>query len=338
MTSSVQLEREAEQTRSQLAQTLDELRRRITPAQLVDQAVDYAKDSGGGQFVRNLSRQATSNPMPVALIGAGMAWLMLSNDRQPSASRATSVDRASKNTDAAAQQRESSRQTNEQIKGSGQEADQRTRGWLSDAWDRLTDTRERFRDRAETTQSTAEEASQSVRARASDAAASVSDRAASVYEAAQSGVSETYERISDQAHQASSSTAEGALRFGQSTAGATRDFLQFCKTQPLVLAGLGMALGAIIGALIPPTEAEDQLMGKTSDQIKDQAGNIASDQIEAAKSAAISGLDEAEARLNPDDTGTSDVPAESSLVPDADDSFSDETAEQKRASLTSGAK
>jgi hypothetical protein len=99
-----------------------------------------------------------------------------------------------------------------------------------------------------------------------------------------------------------------------------------------------MALGAIIGALIPPTEAEDQLMGETSDQIKDQAGIIASDQIEAAKSAAISGLDEAEARLNPDDTGTSDVPAESSLVPDADDSFSDETAEQKRASLTSGAK
>jgi ElaB/YqjD/DUF883 family membrane-anchored ribosome-binding protein len=207
---------------------------------------------------------------------------------------------------------------------------------LSDAWDRLTDTRERFRDRAEATQSTAEEASQSVRARASDAAALVSDRATSAYEAAQSGASETYERISDQAHQASSSTAEGALRFGQSTAGATRDFLQFCKTQPLVLAGLGMALGAIIGALIPPTEAEDQLMGKTSDQIKDQAGNIASDQIEAAKSAAIGGLDEAEARLN--HTGTSDVPAESSLVPDADDSFSDETAEQKRASLTSGAK
>jgi hypothetical protein len=103
MTSSVQLEREAEQARSQLTQTLDELRRRFTPGQLVDQAVDYAKDSGGAQFVRNLSRQATSNPMPVALIGAGMAWLMLSNDRQPSASRATSVDRASKNTDAAAQ-------------------------------------------------------------------------------------------------------------------------------------------------------------------------------------------------------------------------------------------
>jgi ElaB/YqjD/DUF883 family membrane-anchored ribosome-binding protein len=254
MTSSGQLEREAEQTRAQLAQTLDELRERITPGQLMDQAVDYAKDSGGGQFVRNLSRQATSNPMPIPLIGAGMAWLMLSNNRQPSASRTTSVDGAAENAisgaDAAAQERESDQQTSDQIKGFGQEASQRAGGWLSDAWDRLTDTRERFRDRAEATRSAAEETSQSVRASAIETGESIRDRAASAYEAAKSGASETYGRISDQALEARSSTAETAVRFGQSTAGATRDLLQFCKTQPLVLAGLGIALGAIIGALI----------------------------------------------------------------------------------------
>jgi Protein of unknown function (DUF3618) len=329
MTSSVQLEREAEQTRSQLAQTLDELRRRITPAQLVDQAVDYAKDSGGGQFARNLSRQAISNPLPVALIGAGMAWLMLSSDRQPSTSGATSVDRAGENpgTDAAAEEREASRQTSEQIKGFGQEASQRASGWLSDAWDRLTDTRERFRDKAEATRSLAEEASQSVRARASDAAASISDRAASAYETAKSGASENYGRISDQAQQARSSTIEAALRFGQSTAGATRDLLQFCKTQPLLLAGLGMALGAIIGALIPPTEAEDRLMGKTSDHVKDRASNIANEQIERTKSVADRGLNEAEAQLKSGDTV---VPAETSLVPDAEHSSTDEAAEQEQ--------
>src|SRR5262249_40625437 len=79
MTSSAQLEQEAEQTRSELAQTLDELRERITPGQLVDQALDYAKDTGGAAFVRNLGRQTVDNPLPIALIGAGLAWLMLSN-------------------------------------------------------------------------------------------------------------------------------------------------------------------------------------------------------------------------------------------------------------------
>src|ERR1700756_1871431 len=79
MTSSAQLEREAEATRGQVAGTLNELRERITPGQLMDQAVDYAKTSGGGDFVRNLGRQMADNPLPVCLIGAGMAWLMLAN-------------------------------------------------------------------------------------------------------------------------------------------------------------------------------------------------------------------------------------------------------------------
>ena len=62
MTSSAQLEQEAEQTRSELARTLAELRERFTPGQLVDQALEYAKDSGGAAFVRNLGRQTVKLP------------------------------------------------------------------------------------------------------------------------------------------------------------------------------------------------------------------------------------------------------------------------------------
>src|SRR5438270_2697165 len=83
MTSSAQLEREAEQARSQLAQTLEELRARITPGHLMDQVVDYTKDSGSGEFVRNLGQQMSANPLPVCVMAAGMAWLMLSTRRAP---------------------------------------------------------------------------------------------------------------------------------------------------------------------------------------------------------------------------------------------------------------
>ena len=78
MTSSTQLEREAEETRSRLIGTLDELRERITPGELVDQGIDYLKASGGGEFTRNFGRQVTANPLAVTLIGAGIGWLMLS--------------------------------------------------------------------------------------------------------------------------------------------------------------------------------------------------------------------------------------------------------------------
>ena len=75
---SERLRRETEQTRAQVAETLEELRTRITPGQVVDQLVDYAGDSGAGEFFRNLGRQAVNNPLPVTLMGAGLAWLMLS--------------------------------------------------------------------------------------------------------------------------------------------------------------------------------------------------------------------------------------------------------------------
>src|SRR5262249_31978478 len=73
MATSEQLEREAEATRARIAATLDELRGRMTPGQLVDEVVDYARDSGGGDFLRNFGRQVAGNPLPVPLGGAGPA-------------------------------------------------------------------------------------------------------------------------------------------------------------------------------------------------------------------------------------------------------------------------
>ena len=118
MANSAQLEREAEDTRARFAQTLDELRERITPGQLVDQAVDYAKDSGGGVFVRNLGNQVTANPLPVALIGAGIAWLMLSNGRR--SATAASINRAAET--AIDRARQSMSETGQKIKEFGRTA------------------------------------------------------------------------------------------------------------------------------------------------------------------------------------------------------------------------
>jgi ElaB/YqjD/DUF883 family membrane-anchored ribosome-binding protein len=322
MTTSAQLERETEQTRSELARTLDELRVRITPGQLVDDAVDYAKNSGGGEFVRNLGRQAKANPMPVALIGAGLAWLMMSSDRQQP-SKAGPISRAAET--AVERVRQSVTGAVEQVGELGQEAAEQTRevgsDWMSDASDRITDVRERFR----AAKTSAEQSSQSASSRAGETISSFSDHASSAYETAKSRTSETYGRMADQGAQATSAIS----RLGQRTAGASRDLLQFCRTQPLVLAGLGMALGAIIGALIPPTETEDRLFGETSDQVKDQARNVAQDQIQRASSAAETGVNEAADQFSSDRTGGQPgVAAETSLVPEVENS--DEPAEQMK--------
>jgi ElaB/YqjD/DUF883 family membrane-anchored ribosome-binding protein len=336
MTSSAQLEREAKQTRSQLAQTLDELRERITPGQLVDQAVDYAKDSGGRLFVRNLGRQTTANPLPVALIGAGIAWLMLSNGRRSGAdANTTSINRAAETaidkarqsmTDAGARIGEFSQQAGSQAQEFGQEASNRVSDWTADASARVTDARQRFRGMADSARKTAEQSAQQATSTASQAASSLSDTASSAYETTKARAADAYGAAADRRKQAASQMSNTIAGIGQRTAGATSDFLKFCKNQPLVLAGIGMALGAIVGALIPATEAEDQLMGETRDQLKDQAREAAENQYEKAKGVVEDGLKQAEAEFN-FQTSTGSDHAEASLVPGAEHSGSKEPAE-----------
>ena len=67
-----------ERTRSDIDQTLSAIEHKLTPGQLVDQGLAYLRESGGRQFVSNLGGQVRDNPMPVALVGIGLAWLMAS--------------------------------------------------------------------------------------------------------------------------------------------------------------------------------------------------------------------------------------------------------------------
>lgn len=50
-----QLERETHQVRARLTETLEELRARMTPGQIVDQLTDYAREGLAAKFFRNLS-------------------------------------------------------------------------------------------------------------------------------------------------------------------------------------------------------------------------------------------------------------------------------------------
>src|SRR5947207_7438064 len=89
---SEQFEREAEETRWQLAGTLEELRDRMTPGRVVDQVIDYTRDSPAAEFIRNLGREVRENPMPLVLIGIGIAWLMVASSRSSRAAIASAAD------------------------------------------------------------------------------------------------------------------------------------------------------------------------------------------------------------------------------------------------------
>src|SRR5947209_4098212 len=81
MATTKQLERNVDSTRGRIEETLAELRERLSPPSLMEEALGYAKENGGADFVRNLGRQVADNPLPVALMGAGLAWLMVAQNR-----------------------------------------------------------------------------------------------------------------------------------------------------------------------------------------------------------------------------------------------------------------
>lgn len=67
---------EIERTRTDMDATLSAIEHRLTPGQLVDQGIDYLRHSGANEFVANLGGSVKHNPLPVALVSIGLAWLM----------------------------------------------------------------------------------------------------------------------------------------------------------------------------------------------------------------------------------------------------------------------
>jgi hypothetical protein len=76
---SEQLEHEAEEARAELANSLDELRQRMTPGEIVDEIVEYARETPVADFIRNLARDVRESPLPLLVIFAGIAWAAIAS-------------------------------------------------------------------------------------------------------------------------------------------------------------------------------------------------------------------------------------------------------------------
>jgi hypothetical protein len=85
--SSDEIKRDIDRTRYEMDETLDELSERLQPRHILDDILDmFRSDTGGAGTARvvaqrtgrNLVHQIQENPVPLALIGAGIAWMMVS--------------------------------------------------------------------------------------------------------------------------------------------------------------------------------------------------------------------------------------------------------------------
>jgi Protein of unknown function (DUF3618) len=268
MLKSEQLEREAEARRIQLEETFDELRARVTPGHVLDQLVDYATDSRGVDFFRNLRDQTVANPLALGIMGAGLAWLMLSNGKEPRRRHGAPYRGRIRGYFADARERAGSTMG---------DAAAGARDRVSDAAHRASDAAGSIGAAARATRDAALETASQWGETAGSAASSLRDTTSATYARAKSRVSDARAAFGGAAStvyggvtHSAGRTATGMKTFARGAATTSQGMLDFCRDQPLVLAGLGIALGAALGSALPSTETEDQWMGDVSDEVKEQ--------------------------------------------------------------------
>lgn len=76
-TSAQEAEREVEASRARLDETVDALKGKLTPGQMFDEMSRSFAGSSGGEMFANFGSQIRHNPLPLALIGAGVALLAM---------------------------------------------------------------------------------------------------------------------------------------------------------------------------------------------------------------------------------------------------------------------
>jgi hypothetical protein len=346
MSTSEQLERETEEERTRISDTLDELRARMTPGHVVDRLVDYATDSSGGMFFRNLRQQAVDNPVPVALVGAGIAWLALAgrghdpaNGAKSSnfASAADKLGAAKENVadrihEAAGSASDTASKWSDQARSAAAGLGPRGQATASGLNDAARETAGSVVDRVSSAYAGASEFAGDSTSRVQGAARSAADSAADA-------ASNTYAAATEQARRAGEKFQQSASDIGGKVSAGGRSILDFFYEQPLVLVGLGLAIGAAVGAASSSTEAEDELMGERSDALKEDAATLAQDQLEKGQAVAgrawESATDEAERQglvassegtgASRTGSGTNDT---ATLVPSTETRREDETSER----------
>ncbi|MBA1144486.1 hypothetical protein [Mesorhizobium neociceri] len=86
---SAELEDDAEVARAKVSDTADSIRNKMTPGQLIDEFSGMFTGDGGA--LTTLKAQVGANPLPVALVGVGLAWLMAGQGTRPAVGTSTAT-------------------------------------------------------------------------------------------------------------------------------------------------------------------------------------------------------------------------------------------------------
>ena len=280
MTSSAQLQREADAARIGLADTLGQLRDGVAPSALSGEAIALVKDSGLS-ILKALSDSARANPVPALLIGAGLTMLLTRTTGSDVMGVATSTLKSAAATSAGAARSAASGLAGaassaasgiagaasgaaSSVAGAASGVASSVAGAASGAAGAAKDAVKGAADRtANAVMDAAGTMSDRVAGTAVSAHQTAVDSMASVKDKLQSGLDSgkaEFDARRQQAGELADDVTDQAQTMAQQ---ARQSFARLIEEQPILMAALGAALGAAVGAALPLSQSEKDLMGST---------------------------------------------------------------------------
>lgn len=228
------LEREIDQQRDSINDIVNALESRLSPGELLDKAMTYAKGNGG-EFINNLGSTIKANPVPTLLTSVGLMWMMMGQNRSQPYTNAGMSSTSMSSTDTS------------------------STGIVDSLRDKASGLSDTLHDKANSMSGAVHDKTDSMRTQTQG----FKDKAVDMRSSTSDSMSSARQTVSEKAQ-----TASETMR--NQTAKAKSGFQYMLEEQPLALGAIGIAVGALLGATLPATERENRLMGKTSDRITDK--------------------------------------------------------------------
>lgn len=282
------IERDLDQTRARLGSHLTELQSRLSPGQVLDDLMRYFRGSEGADFGRSLANSVRANPLPAALTGIGLTWLMATSPRRstPGSPTDTGGGRVYES-DLAIRARTAAQGV---VRKDG-EAEQAYTSRLDDARGQAIGLQRQAQESAgsfgQRIRDAVTGAGQTVAAGAHDLRDQVGEAMSTLGSTAQGAV----QSASGTVHGATERAGRMLTRGGQTASQTSGSLITALTENPVLLGALGLAAGALFGALLPQSDQEEAALGSIAGQARDVARDVAQKAVDKGSDVAHAVVD-----------------------------------------------
>jgi uncharacterized protein YjbJ (UPF0337 family) len=253
-----QIEADLAKTRAGIGEILDAIERRIAPRHLLERGIDMVKDTMSGEN-DSFGDTLRSHPVPLALIGMGVGWLLMSST-------------------ARARLGEYGGAVKERVAGAAQSAGARVgdlAGQMRDktaGWGAAAESSAARYPTESAGYAYARQKSGETMDKARDAAAEAGGKLGDTVERGRQAGSAAWQQARSYAEDAGGRLSQAGDRFSE-----------LMQEHPLAMGALGFLAGAVIALLLPKSDLEERVAGNAGNVLRERAADLGREASERAR-------------------------------------------------------